>query len=89
MRRFTLVASLAVLCPILWATSARGAVNVTPAFATPIGVVVEDQDGRPDMGSPESAADWLWELLMDRFTIPLGPADQNIGRWGSGRSSGS
>jgi hypothetical protein len=78
MRRFILVASLAALCPILCATSAHGAANVTPALATPIGVLVGDQDERPDIESPAGAADWLWDLLMDRLTVPLGPADQNI-----------
>jgi hypothetical protein len=84
MRRILLAASLAALCPILWATLASGAIAAAPALVTPIGVLVGDEDGGPDVGSPTGAADWLWDLLMDRLTIPLGPADQNIwplGNW--------
>jgi hypothetical protein len=83
MRRFILMASLAALGPLLWTTSIHGAANVAPTAVMPIGVMIGDQDGRPDAESPAGAADWLWELLLDRLTIPLGPADQNIWPMGS------
>ena len=43
---------------------------------------------RDDRTDAEAPAGWVWEVMMDRFTIPLGPAEQDTwllgvrsGRW--------
>jgi hypothetical protein len=76
MRRIIPAVTLVTLSSILWSGSARAEVKVDPAIAS---MVREPGDGhdRPDAARPPHAGDWLWELLMDRLTVPLGPADQN------------
>jgi hypothetical protein len=76
MRRFILAGGLAAVGLTAWSAPADGAVRVTLAPATPLWAV-GDPDGRPadEGGWP---TDWLWDLMLDRLTVPLGPADQNI-----------
>jgi len=77
MRRFILAAGLAVVGLTARSAPADGAVPMTPAPVTPLGA-----DGRPDTGRPVDAGswptDWVREFMLDRLTVPLGPADQNI-----------
>ena len=82
MRRIILAVSLAALCPILWPATARGVVVASPTLAIPVRVTADGQNESPDIVLQHGAGTWLWDLLMDRLTIPLGPADQNIWpRW--------
>lgn len=69
MRYSILAVGLATLCPMLWSAPARGAVAVPPALATPSRD--GDEERRNDTGLPTV---WLWDLMLDRFTIPLGLA---------------
>jgi hypothetical protein len=78
MRRIILTVSLAGLGLILWPFPVPGAVMVSPANSTPVRVRAGDPDERPDSTRSPDAGNWLWDLLMDRLTFPLGPADQNI-----------
>jgi hypothetical protein len=77
MRRIILAVSLAALCPILWPAAARGVVMASPTMAISVRVTAEGQNEPPDFVLPPGAGDCLWDLLMDRMTIPLGPAELN------------
>lgn len=71
MPHIILEVSLVVLCLILWPEPARGAVMVSPTL-----MMVDNQRKQQDIARPCDAGNWLWDLLMDRLTIPLGPADR-------------
>jgi hypothetical protein len=75
---FILTASIAVLSLIFWPVSdSSGAIdNPALVFSTP--VVVANSDESPTVPLPLDTNDWLWNLMMDHFTVPLGPGDQNI-----------
>jgi hypothetical protein len=47
--------------------------------------MADNQHERLDIARPPDAGDWLWDFLMDRLTVPLGPADQNIRPMGAWR----
>lgn len=80
MRRIILAVSLAIDSPIPLPELARGAVMVSPTWVT-----ADNQHERNDIVRPPGMGDWLWDLLMDRLTVPLGPANQNIWPMGAWR----
>jgi hypothetical protein len=73
MCRIILAVSLAVLCLILWPEPARGEGMVSPTW-----MMADNQHEQHDIARPCDAGNWLWDLLMDRLTVSLGLADQNI-----------
>ena len=84
MRRILPAVALGSLILIVWPGPVRGTVTVGRALVSPVRVAPGDRDERPDHTRTPNAGEWLWDLLMDRLTIPLGPADQNIwppGTW--------
>jgi hypothetical protein len=85
MRRIILAVSLAALCPILWPATARGVVMASPTLVIPVRMTAASQVEQPAIVLPPGAGDWLWDLLMDRLTIPLGPADQKTWPLWTGR----
>jgi hypothetical protein len=85
MRRIILAVSLAALCLILWPVTASGVVMASPTLAIPVRVTAEGQNEPPDIVLPTGAGNWLWDLMMDRLTIPLGPAEQKTWPLWTGR----
>jgi len=88
MRRIFQAGSLVALCPILWPATAQKVVVASPTQAIPVQVTAEGQNEPPDIVRPPGTGnweDWLWDLLMDRLTIPLGPAEQDIWPHWAGR----
>lgn len=76
MRRIILTVSLAALFLILWPVTAPGVVMASSTLAIPVRVTEEGQNEPPAIVLPPGTVNWLWDLMMDRLTIPLGPADQ-------------
>ena len=63
--------------------------NVGAALTTPVRTDVWDVDEQPNANGPVmNAVDWLWDQMLDRLTVPLGPADQNIWPSGPGGTGG-
>jgi hypothetical protein len=88
MRRIILAVSLVALCPILRPATAQEVVAASPTQAIPVQATAEGQNEPPDIVLPPGTrnwGDWLWDLLMDRLTIPLGPAEQDIWPHWAGR----
>ena len=79
MQRLTIIilaAGLVVLCLTCSPAPSQETATSTSAIFIP----AQAAKGDPYVGlNTERTTDggWLWELLMDRLTIPLGPADQN------------
>jgi hypothetical protein len=78
MWRFILAAGSAALGLTAWSSPACGSAHVTPVAVTPMWAAVGHGQAQPDTGWPVEEEGWLKEWLLDRLTIPLGPADQNI-----------
>ena len=76
MRRIMLAVSLAALFLILWPLKAPGVVMASSTLAIPVRVMEGVQNEPPAIVLPPSAENWVWDLMMDWLTIPLGPADQ-------------
>ena len=85
MRRIMLAVSLAALFLILWPLTAPGVVIASSTLAIPVRVTEEGQNEPPAIVLPPGADNWLWDLMMDRLTIPLGPADQETWPLWTGR----
>lgn len=82
MLRFIIVLTAAstIIGLMDWSAQVRGATmaaTVTSDFASAMKARVGNPD-RTDIERPADADGWLFELLMDRLTVPLGPADQYI-----------
>ena len=78
MRRIILTVSLAALFLNLCPATAQGLVVARPILLIPLEVTAEGRNEPPDIVLQHGAGTWLWDLLMDRLTIPLGPAYQRI-----------
>jgi hypothetical protein len=79
MCHFMLTASIAGLCPMIWLAPAPSAGIVNPALLLSVPVMAVNPDAPPLITLPSDTGDWIWELMMDRLTLPLGPGSQNIG----------
>jgi hypothetical protein len=76
MRRIILTVSLAALFLNLCPATAQGLVVARPTLSITVEVTADGRNEPPDIVLQHGAGNWLWDLLMDRLTIPLGPADQ-------------
>jgi hypothetical protein len=68
MRRFIMAVGFAALCQTAGAGPARGEVLV-------MAVPAAQQEERPDAGRPMDTGSQMWDLMLEQFTVPLGPAE--------------